>query len=129
MIPSQWKDMELWALAFLKPLNTGVTFNNIASAPFPAKHVLINAIPGARVTPISRNVLLDLEVRCTKNGQPWPAEENRLANDIAFQIESATRNGDPIVYAELNTGPNRVTDTAGGHEFTELTVILEIQRT
>lgn len=128
MIPSRWTDMELWALTYLRSLNSGVIFDNIAPDAFSTKHVLVTAIPGSRATSITRFVRLDLEIRCLKNGEPWPYEENRIANDIAFQLESATRNGNPIVFVELDTGPNRVTDPGGGHEFTEMTVTFEIGR-
>lgn len=134
MIPSRWPDPELWAVTYLRPLVTGVTFeteeNPSATVPAsPYKRVLVTAIVGQRVTPITQQVRLDFEVRCTRvNGTPWLWESNRIAGEIAYHLENATRDGNPVVFAEKDTGPTKVSDPVEGPLFHELSVVLEVKR-
>lgn len=130
MIPSQWPDMEKWAIDYLSPRNPGVKVSNIYTEPAGAfSDVFVTATYGPRVTPITQQVRLDFEVRVRDaDGNVRLFAQQELAATIAYQIESAPRDGAPIVFAEKDSGPNRVSDRAGGPEFHELTVVLEVHR-
>lgn len=131
MIPSLWPDMEKWAVDYLTPQNAGVIVANIFIEPEGAfKQVFVTATPGPRITAITQEVRLDFEVRVRDaNGHVQLFDQQALAATIAYQIESAPRDSNPIVHAEKDTGPTRVTDPAGGPEFHELTVVVEVHRT
>lgn len=130
MIPSRWSDMELWALEYLRPLEPDVTIENLLDTPAPPyKHALVIAYPGPRITPITRTVRFDIEIRAIREaGTLDIAESYRIANNIGYHLENAPRDGDPIVFAEVDTGPNRVIDGTDAR-CVEMSVVAEIHRT
>lgn len=133
-IPKRWPDMELWYITAVKAgltaaSETGVTVNTVKPVTTGAsKQVVVAADYGQTITPISRYVRLRQQVWCVRaNGIDADlAESRRIADLVGFIVESATRNGNPIVAAVVDAGPSRIMDPESGTEYHASTILLEI---
>lgn len=141
MIPSEWPNIELWALTYLRPLMPGVTIvtekpggklpdgsTDTRNAP-PYRHLVVQWLPGVKTTEVTRQGLLNLESWATySNGYYDIGQALADASRAAFLIESFPA-GSPLVSADINTGPNRVRDTENtSMTFVETVMALEIYR-
>lgn len=87
-----------------------------------SSQVVISVIPAQLETPVSRFFMVTAEC-----WMPSKAAGHALATDIGYAIESAPRNGSPIIKAELNAGPNEDRDEAGKY-FYSVTVLVTAHR-
>ena len=132
-IPKRWPDMEAWFITTVKAGLTAAgetaTVVNLKPAATGAyRQVIVAADPGQLITPISRYVRLRVQVWSVRsNGTTADLADSRdLADLVGFIVESAPRNGNPIVAAEVDAGPSRVKDTESGIEYHASNILLEV---
>lgn len=117
---SKWPDMKLWAItranASLTPKVSGERDESLA------EQVVISVIPAQFETAVSRFHMITAECWA-----PTKASGFALAVDAGFAIESAPRNSNPVVKAELNAGPNEGRDDMGNY-FYSVTVLVTAHR-
>jgi hypothetical protein len=120
---SRWPDVRLWAITRVN----GTVSDAHASAERHgtlSRQVVVSAVPQQMVTVVSRAYLVTVEA--------WDATSKKTAQDLAqeaaFQIESAPRDCNPVVTAELNAGPNENRDPDSGVYSYDVTVLVVVHR-
>lgn len=135
-IPTRWPDIEAWFIDFVtaakitaiqSDLSGAIVRNQKPDTAAPYKQIIIAADYGATITPITRYVRVRM--------QGWAVRENNssdlkaafdLSNVVAYIVQTAPRDADPIVAASVDAGPSRVKDTLSGLEYSATTLLLEI---
>lgn len=141
MIPSEWPDIELWAINYLAPLMPDVAVVNeqpkdklpdgstdARSAP-PYKHLIVEFRYGGNVTEITRQGLLTLEGWATyANGHYNLSAARDLVSKAALHIQKFPLSSG-IANAAVNSGPNRVRDNQQtGMTYFESILSLDVHR-
>ena len=117
---SKWPDMRLWAIDRGKTVTTEkVSAERDEKLP---SQVVISVVPAQVETSVSRFFMVTAECWA-----PSKAAGFALATDIGFALESAPRNNNPVVRADLNAGPNEDRDEAGNY-FYSVTVMVIAHR-
>lgn len=125
MIPFDTPDVALWATSFLRTQLSGESVR-VSTQKFRTtgtyKEIVVSVSYGTRVTDITRNCLITLEVWVMDDGTADLGGAFALANRAAYLIESHAP-ASPLVIAEVNTGPNEVSDPLeSGHSFHEVVI-------
>ena len=89
--------------------------------------VVLSVSPSRLETAVSRQYLVTVEAWHHTNPLTAKDDAHDLCADAAYAIESAPRDGNPVVRAELNTGPTEGRDEAGHYYYTA-TVLVVVHR-
>lgn len=117
---SKWPDMRLWAIARAKTATAEKVSAERDEAL--ASQVVLSVVPAQLETAVSRFFMVTAECWAVSKGAGYA-----LATDVGYALESALRNGDPVIKAELNAGPNEERDEAGKY-FYSVTVLVTAHR-
>lgn len=122
---SKWPNVRRWAIERGRTVT-----NKRVSAERDEKlteQVVVSVAPSRLETAVSRQYLVTVE--CWKHTNPVTAKDDAFAlcTDVAYAIESATRDSAPLVRAELNVGPTEDRDDAGHYYYTA-TVLVVVHR-
>jgi len=117
---SKFPDLRLFAIARAKTA-TAVKVSAERDESLSAQ-VVISVIPAQLETAVSRFFMVTAECWSTSKALGFA-----LATDVGFAIESSARNGNPVIKAELNAGPNEDRDEAGKY-FYSVTVMVTAHR-
>tara|TARA_R110002051_G_scaffold1853_1_gene10146 strand:- start:12598 stop:12942 length:345 start_codon:yes stop_codon:yes gene_type:complete len=112
--------MRLWAIVRAKTA-TGAKVSAERDEGLESQ-VVISVTPAQSETTISRYFLVTAEC--------WAADKVAafaLAGDVAFALESALRDGKPVIRTETPSGPNEERDEAGTY-FSSVTVSVVAHR-
>jgi len=108
---SKWPNMRLWAIERAKTA-TGAKVSAERDEELPSQ-VVISVTPAQSETAVSRYFIVSAEC-----WMPDKIGAFDLAGDVAFALESALRNGNPVVRTETPSGPNEARDEAGNYFYT-----------
>jgi hypothetical protein len=111
---SKWPDMRLWAITRAKTA-TGAQVSAERDETLTTQ-VVISVTPAQSETAASRFFIITAECWDVDKGAAFD-----LAGDVAFALESAIRNANPVVRTETPNGPNEARDEAGNY-FSSVTV-------
>lgn len=91
------------------------------------RQVVVSVAPSRLETAVSRQYLVTVEA--WSYADPVLAKDNAhdLCTDAAYSIESAPRDGNPVIRAELNVGPTEERDEAG-HYYYSATILVVAHR-
>lgn len=126
-IPTRWERLEPWLLDALRDA-LDVSVDTVKPADLkPYKGIVIAAYLGQRVTPISRYARIGIQGWSVNNaGQPNRPDAQRLVLAAAEALEELDPDGEPLLAAELDTGPDIVNDDISGIDFAYGVVLAEI---
>lgn len=120
---SKWPHMRRWAI---NTVRSGVTADRVSAERDEKvkRQVVLSVSPSRLETPVSRQYLATVE--CWALTDPVTAKDDAfdLCTDAAYAIESASRDGDPVVRAELNAGPTEARDEAGNYYYTATVLVV-----
>ena len=120
---SRWPDVRLWAVNLLKARIADSNASAERQETLP-RQVVVSVSPQQIETPVSRIYFVSVEA--------WDAASKaaalKLSSDAAYEIESAPRNGSPVIRAALNAGPNEFRDSATGKYSYETVVLVVVAR-
>lgn len=123
---SKWPNVRRWAITTVR---AAVTADRVSAERDEKvkRQVVLSVSPSRLETPVSRQYLVTVECWALTNSVTAKDDAFELCTDAAYAIESATRNGSPVVRAELNAGPTEDRDEAGNYYYTA-TVLVVVQR-
>lgn len=128
-IPTQWDDIEAWLITTLTPLMAPVVVRNVKpkqTAPY--KALVVGADLQGRVTPISRYCRVRLQGWSVRaDGTTDLADARTIAAAAGAHLEALPRASSPLIHAEVDAGPYRVTDPISGLEYQYVTVLCEVR--
>lgn len=141
MIPSEWPDIEAWAITYLTALMSGVTVTNEkpgqtlpsgaadSRSSHPYKHLIVEFQYGGNVTEITRQGLLTIEGWATyTNGHYHLTNARALVSEAALHIQNFPLSSG-VVDAAMNSGPHRVRDNQNtGMTYYEAILSLDAHR-
>ena len=120
---SRWPNIRKWALPVIR---AAVTAQRVSAERDEKLHtqVVVSVEPSRLETPVSRQYLVTVEA--------WSYEDPALAKDnahdlcmeSAYAVESAARDGNPVIRTELNVGPSEARDEAGHYYYTATVLVV-----
>lgn len=134
-VPGRWPNVMSWLLDYLPTVLDPNVFvredkPSVTGDPAlvkPYKHLLVSVFPGGLVTAVTRTYRVTLQGWAVKtNGLADLDAAFALVSEAGFQLESAPHVGTPLVFAEIDSGPNRVKDSVSTIEYQSLTLVLEV---
>lgn len=120
---SRWPDVRLWAINRVKARIADSTASAERQTTL-ARQVVVSVNPQQIETPVSRIYFVSVEAFDATS----KAAALKLSADAAYEIESAPRDGSPVVRAALNAGPNEFRDSASGEYSYETVVLIVVAR-
>lgn len=129
LMPVRFQNVELWATQYLAPLLSGVKVGRRKSTSTSSyREVVVQALPGVQLTPITQQVLLNVKCWAVKDNGSYDASASfNLAEDVAFHILSAPSSNRPFTDASRNAGPYFESDDSDV-EYSLVTLALEVIR-
>jgi len=123
---SKWPHVRRWAIDRVR---ASVTADRVSAERDEKvkRQVVVSVAPSRLETAVSRQYLVTVE--CWALTHPVTSKDDAFAlcTDAAYEIESAPRNGSPIIRAEINAGPTEDRDEAGNYYYTA-TVLVVVHR-
>lgn len=120
---SRWPSIRRWAI---NTVRGAVTADRVSAERDEklSRQVVVSVAPSRMETSVSRQYLVTVE--CWAYANPATAKDDAfdLCTDAAYAIESARRDGDPLVRAELNVGPTEARDEAGHYYYTATILVV-----
>lgn len=117
---SRFPDMKLWGITRAGTA-TAVKVSAERDEAL-ASQVVISVVPAQMETSVSRFFMITAECWSTSKALGFA-----LATDVGYALESAPRDNNPVVRAELNAGPNEDRDEVGKY-FYSVTVLVVAHR-
>ena len=117
---SRFPDMKLWGITRAGTA-TAVKVSAERDEAL-ASQVVISVVPAQMETSVSRFFMITAECWSTSKALGFA-----LASDVGYALESAPRDNNPVVRAELNAGPNEDRDEVGKY-FYSVTVLVVAHR-
>lgn len=123
---SKWPNVRRWAI---ERVRAAVAADRVSAERDERlnRQVVLSAAPSRLETSVSRQYLVTVECWAYVDAATAKDDAFELCTDAAYSIESAPRNGSPVVRAELNAGPTEDRDEAGNYYYTA-TVLVVVQR-
>lgn len=123
---SKWPHVRRWAI---NTVRASVAADRVSAERDEnvARQVVVSVAPSRLETPVSRQYLVTVDCWAYKNSVTAKDDAFELCTDAAYAVESAARDGNPIVRTELNAGPTENRDEAGHYYYTA-TVLVVVHR-
>lgn len=120
---SRWPNIRKWALGVVR---SSVSAQRVSAERDEELHtqVVVSVAPSRLETSVSRQYLVTVEAWAYQD--PVHAKDNAhdLCMDAAYSVESAARDGKPVIRAELNIGPSEDRDEAGHYYYTATVLVV-----
>jgi hypothetical protein len=123
---SKWPNVRRWAI---ERVRASVTADRVSAERDEKvkRQVVVSVAPSRVETSVSRQYLVTTECWALTNSVTSKDDAFEFCTDAAYAIESAPRNGSPLVRAELNAGPTEDRDQAGNYYYTA-TILVVVHR-
>lgn len=128
-IVSRFPDIELWCVETLReslPENVKIGRRKSKTVS-DYQEVVVQAIPGVMLTPVTRQVLINLDCYAVDDsGNHVSASAHELASDAAFALQIAQSN--PFTDVGINAGPYFEIDEESKVEYSLVTLAADVIR-
>lgn len=126
---SRWPNMRRWAISRIRAAVEAQRVSAERSETLPDgaplhTQVVVSVAPSRLETPVSRQYLVTVEAWSYEDAVLAKDNAHDLCAEAAYEIESAPRDGNPVVRAELNAGPTENRDEAGHYYYTATVMVV-----
>lgn len=120
---SRWPHVRRWAITTVR---AAVTADRVSAERDESldTQVVVSVAPSRLETSVSRQYLVTVEAWSYANLVLSKDNAHDLCADAAYAIESAPRDANPMVRAELNAGPTEGRDEAGHYYYTATVLVV-----
>lgn len=120
---SKWPHIRRWAI---NTVRASVTADRVSAERDEklTRQVVVSVAPSRLETAVSRQYLVTTDSWAYTNSVTAKDDAFELCTDAAYAIESAVRDGNPVVRTELNAGPTENRDEAGHYYYTATVLVV-----